>query len=254
MTKQDFRAGPPAFDYDRAAPNYDKYRKAWGFHVGPVIELARKHAPERVLELGPGTGNSGGAFLEAYPCRLIGADRSWGMLARAREKGLPAAWLNADAHHIPLADACVDFVFGVLMLHHLTDLAVAMAECRRVLDRGCAAFVTASHSFIERHPLNAYFPSFSTIDKARFPTIGRIEAAMADAGFAETGTLFVKAPPQAIDGAYVEKVASKFISTYALIDDAEFDAGLERLRRDVAGLGALDTPLEWESVVVWGRA
>lgn len=245
---------PSRFDYDKEAHRYDRHRKVGGPFIAPLVQLAQASRARRVLEIGPGTGNNTRAFHEAHPCALIGLDRSRGMLEAAHAKDLDAAWIQADATRLPLADATFDFIFGVLVLHHLPDVRPLFQESRRVLRRGHAAFVTSPHGFIDNHPINRYFPSFARIDKARFQSVEALWDAMRSAGFSQVGAEHTKAPPEPIDARYVEKVAGKFISTYTYIPDPEFQEGLARLRDDVAQNGSLDTPVEWESVTVWGRA
>ena len=240
-------------DYDRIARYYDDYRGGGGPYMPRLRELAAACRAGCVLELGAGTGNNTQAFLREYACPLVALERSAGMLAQGRTKGLPALWLHASAEAIPLADASVPFVFGVYILHHLPDLAVVFRECARVIGRGYAAFVTASTSFICRHPMNRYFPSFAKVDTARFQPLESVEEALRMSGFVETAAEHFVDRPRPIDQAYVDRVAGKFISTYDLLPEGEFEAGLARLRADVAYTGQLDIPIVWESSVVWGR-
>lgn len=241
------------FDFDAVAHRYDRHRRPGGPFIPPLVRLAQESSARHVLEIGPGTGNSTQAFLASYPCELTGLDLSDGMLREAQRKGLGARWVNGDAHFLPLADGSVDFIFGVLFLHHLEDPRAFFHECYRVLGQGCAAFATTAHSFIERHPMNRYFPSFAAIDKARFPSIEDVLAHFTASGFSELGTERAKARPEPIDSKYVEKVANKFISTYAVIPKDEFEAGLRRLRGDVEREGRLAGDMEWEAEIVWGR-
>ena len=217
-----------------------------------LVALASEATARHVLEIGAGTGNNTQPFLERYPCVLTALEPSRGMLARARAKGIPARWVQGSAVGIPLPDACAGLVFGVYVLHFFPDMARLFAECARVLGEGCAVFVTAPSSFIERHPMNDYFPSFAKVDKARFQREEDVERAMRQAGFSRTGRRRFKAPPRPIDKAYVHGVADKFISTYELLPPAEFDEGLNRLRAGVDRMGRLDVDVVWESVVVWG--
>ncbi|HUW60658.1 MAG TPA: class I SAM-dependent methyltransferase [Candidatus Bathyarchaeia archaeon] len=242
-------------DYDKIAPEYDRHRPGRGPYMPQLVELAREVGAGDVLELGCGTGRSAAEFLEGYPCRLIALDPSLGMLEKAREKGLRGVeWVRGSATHIPLSGGSVQFVFGVFFIHHVPDLAGVSGECARVIRRGAVGFVTASTEFIKRHPMNRYFPSLAGVDLARFRTGGEIEAALRGAGFGRTRVGSHKAPPQPIDEAYVQKVSAKFTSTYELIPPEEFEAGLERLKADVAGNGGrLDEPVEWEWTLVTAK-
>ena len=241
-------------NYDSVAPTYDEHRGARGpaFDTRTLAELARECEARTVLELGAGTGGKTSGFLAEYPCRIIGLDLSAGMLAKARAKGLGADWIQGSAAHIPLADASVDFVFGVYVLHHLDGLDAPFRECARVLGKGRAVFITAPTDFIERHPMNAYFPSFAKVDLARFQSSEAIREALRRAGFRDICAKRMVAAPRPIDRAFVERVANKFISTYLLIPEDEFTAGLARLRADVREKGRLNVPLVWEALTVWG--
>jgi len=161
--------------------------------------------------------------------------------------------LQAGAEQIPLANGSVDFLFGVYVLHHLPDLERVLCECARVIRRGYAAFVTASPDYIERHPMNRYFPSFAAIDKARFQSIETILDAFRHTGFHEADAEHFADQPKPIGREYVEKVEHKVFSTYTLLPPAEFAEGLERLKADVAKTGRLDCDIVWESVMVWAR-
>lgn len=239
-------------DYDKIAPNYDNHRRVGGPYMPHLIQLARQVDAKRVLELGCGTGNSTRAFLQSYPCRLVALDPSEGMLSEARGKDLQyVQLLRASATHVPLSDASIQFVFGVFFLHHVSDVAAVARECRRVLSRGAAAFVTASTHFIKSHPMNRYFPSLPAVDRARFRTGTEIQAALRHAHFPRTRVQTCKTNPQPIDNAYVQKVAAKFISTYELIPPQEFQSGLARLKAEVANAGGkLKEEVAWEWTLV----
>jgi tRNA (cmo5U34)-methyltransferase len=84
-------------------------------------------APERVLELGMGTGETTRRLIESYPdAWVIGLDSSPDMVYRARE-----AYDDVQLARIedPLPDGPWDLVIGVLSIHHLS------AELKRELFR-----------------------------------------------------------------------------------------------------------------------
>src|SRR5262245_2318384 len=75
--------------------------------------------PERVLELGMGTGETTRRLIEAHPDSwVIGLDASPEMVFRARE-----AYDDVQLARIedPLPDGPWDLVIGVLSIHHLTS-------------------------------------------------------------------------------------------------------------------------------------
>lgn len=76
-------------------------------------------APDRVLELGMGTGETTRRLLEAYPdAWVIGLDASPQMVFRARESYDDVQLARMED---PLPDGPWDLVVSVLSIHHLTD-------------------------------------------------------------------------------------------------------------------------------------
>lgn len=241
------------FDYDRAAERYDAYRKGGGPFLGFLHELARRSNATQVLELGAGTGNNTQAFLDIYPCTLFGLELSRAMVKRAAGKVAAAHWIQGRAEHLPFRSASFDFVFAVLVLHHIREILPVMQECRRVLRRGYVAFVTSPHDFIDRHPMNRYFPSFAAIDKARFHPIEKIENALKLAGFSEVHAKRIIGEPQPLDHHYLEKVKGRFLSTFDLLPPDELEQGIARLQADIDQYGVVPIEMRWECVTVWGR-
>lgn len=94
-----------------AVPRYDELQEA---AVGAI-----PFAPERVLELGMGTGETTRRLIEAYPDSwVVGLDASPDMVFRARE-----AYDDVQLARIedPLPDGPWDLVIGVLSIHHLNS-------------------------------------------------------------------------------------------------------------------------------------
>ena len=91
-------------------PRYDELQEA--------AIAAIPFAPERVLELGMGTGETTRRLIEAYPDSwVIGLDSSPDMVFRAREMYDDVQLARIED---PLPDGPWDLVIGVLSIHHLT--------------------------------------------------------------------------------------------------------------------------------------
>ncbi|MGV1048999.1 MAG: class I SAM-dependent methyltransferase [Solirubrobacterales bacterium] len=91
-------------------PRYDELQEA--------AIAAIPFAPERVLELGMGTGETTRRLIEAYPdAWVIGLDSSPDMVFRAREMYDDVQLARIED---PLPDGPWDLVIGVLSIHHLT--------------------------------------------------------------------------------------------------------------------------------------
>ncbi len=135
--------------YDEAAAHYDRTRVPIGAEIiRDALEAADRPASEMtLLDAGCGTGAYSAALARVLG-RLIGIDRSAGMLAAARAKlegiGGNVDLLRGDLLHLPLADASLDAVMFNQVLHHLEDgsdsdypgHAAALAEAVRVLKPG----------------------------------------------------------------------------------------------------------------------
>ncbi|MDQ1302302.1 MAG: malonyl-CoA O-methyltransferase, partial [Pseudomonadota bacterium] len=91
--------------------------------------------PQRVLDLGTGTGRALPALAARFPtAELIALDLTEDMLkVAARREGASPLTVCGNASHLPLADASVDMVFSSLMIHWCTSLDSLFAEVRRVL-------------------------------------------------------------------------------------------------------------------------
>jgi len=92
-------------------PRYDELQRA-------AVE-AIPFAPDRVLELGMGTGETTRVLLEAYPdAWIIGLDASPDMVYRLREEYDDVQLARMED---PLPDGPWDLVISVLAIHHLRD-------------------------------------------------------------------------------------------------------------------------------------
>lgn len=92
-------------------PRYDELQEA-------TIE-AIPFPPQRVLELGVGTGETTRRLLERYPdAQVTGLDAQPEMVFKARELGIEVRLARMED---PLPDGPWDLVLSVLSVHHLDD-------------------------------------------------------------------------------------------------------------------------------------
>jgi demethylmenaquinone methyltransferase/2-methoxy-6-polyprenyl-1,4-benzoquinol methylase len=123
--------------FDAIAPRYDLLNRVltFGLDVGWRRRAVRSldlPAGSRVLDLACGTGDLCRA-LEAAGHRVVGVDRSAGMLAAARTR---APLVRGDCLDLPVPDAAVDGVVCGFALRNFLSLEPFLAECARVLRRG----------------------------------------------------------------------------------------------------------------------
>jgi malonyl-CoA O-methyltransferase len=145
LDRKSVRAG-----FARAAARYDAAAVLQREIAGRL--LARldymRIAPQRILDLGCGTGYAIGLLRKRYPAAyLVGLDIAFAMTATARVRALPrlpfglgrhlsrSRFISADAEALPFADRSFDLIFSNLALQWCDPDAV-FRECRRVLRPG----------------------------------------------------------------------------------------------------------------------
>ncbi len=95
--------------------------------------------PERVLELGMGTGETTRRLIEAYPeSWVVGLDASPDMVFRARQSYDDVQLARMED---PLPDGPWDLVISVLSVNQLSDNDQLQALCRRVSEQSRAFVV-----------------------------------------------------------------------------------------------------------------
>jgi SAM-dependent methyltransferase len=102
----------------------------------PMLEMLPLAQARDILDLGAGTGELLEDLSRCAPhARIVGVDRSEGMLRVARARG--ARFLAAmDAQRLGFAPAAFDVAVCVFMLFHLSDPLAGLRELRRVLRPG----------------------------------------------------------------------------------------------------------------------
>lgn len=245
---------PSAPDFGARAARYDELRPTddnwWDlFHAAVHAGDLRGR---RVLDAGCGTGALAVALSEQ--ARVWAVDSSPEMLevARARAGADRVGWRVADVTALPFRDGWFDRAVMRLVVH-LFDRPRAFAEALRVLSLdGRLVIATFDPAHFDRYWLNELFPSLEHIDRERFPSPGSLEAELGAAGFAEVELTRLSQVGELSRDDALEKVRGKHISTFDLIDDAEYEAGLVRAERELPD--PVRYSLEWLIAVATARA
>ncbi len=179
-----------------------------------------------MLDIGCGTGRLEAAL--AGRARVWGVDAEPAMLEVARRNAPEATFKQGRAEQLPFKDGW--FERAVMWLSsHLVERPAAFAEARRVLGpEGRLAVVTFDPSYFDAFWLNALFPSMERVDRARFSTVGELEGELRAAGFAqvELATLSQRGTRTRTEA--LERIRGRHISTFDLISEEEYEAGLAR--------------------------
>jgi demethylmenaquinone methyltransferase/2-methoxy-6-polyprenyl-1,4-benzoquinol methylase len=92
---------------------------------------------DRVLDVATGTGLVARELVRATGCRVVGVDRSAGMLAEARRRVNGSVELvEAGADALPFADAEFDALTFTYLLRYVDDPAATLSELARVVKPG----------------------------------------------------------------------------------------------------------------------
>lgn len=167
--------------FDRISGVYDVMNSVMtaGLHTDwrdRAVDLSRVGPGSDALDLCCGTGDLTLALRERIgpDGRVVGADFSEPMLARAREKsgqsGVAVEFAHADALALPYADASFDAVTVGFGARNLADLDQGIAEMARVLRPG-GRLVILEITQPTREPMKSFFSFW--FDRA-VPAIGEV--------------------------------------------------------------------------------
>ena len=221
-------------DYDREAGAYARNRRV---HPGVLaaLEAPGRVGPRRdVLEVGCGSGQYLAALCASGAARLFGLEPSAGMRGQAGQNLPPEVIILAGrAEDLPFKRERFDLVYTVDVVHQLTDTAAFFGEAFRALKPGGRILTATDSEWVirNRRPLSNYFPETVLLELARYPSINRLKAEMAGAGFenitedqTEYHYLLQDAAP------YREKA----FSILHLISEEQHARGLALLEKDLA--------------------
>ncbi len=232
-------------DFGRLAATYDELRPAdrhWR-ELFDVLVAEGELLTGRVLDAGCGTGNLVAALAERG-VRAWGVDPSPEMLAVARGKNVRGAgFKEGRAEALPFKDGWFDRVVCQLVVH-LVDRPRAFAEARRVLaPEGRIVIATFEPEHFGRFWLNRFLPSLEAIDRTRFPTREQLAAELAAAGFSPPRLTTLHQEVWLDREKALERLRGRHISTFDLIDEAEYEAGVALAERELPE--RVDSTRDW---------
>ena len=159
----------------------------------PALQRA---PPQRVLDLGCGTGRASAAMQKRWPkAQVVSLDLALPMLQQAREASKRAVgWLSspfarkpmqvcADARALPLAESSVDVLFSNLCLQWVEDLDAVFAGFRRVLKPDGLLLISSFGPETLRELREAFAQADSAPHVSPFADIAAFGDALVRAGF-----------------------------------------------------------------------
>jgi SAM-dependent methyltransferase len=192
-----------------------------------------------VLDIGCGTGRFLAQLDEV--AKAWGVDRSPEMLEVARSRAGGAGLKLGSAEELPFKDGWFERA-TMWLVAHLVDRPRAFAEAARVLEPGGRfAVATFDPSYFDSFWLNELFPSMERIDRERFPTADELTAELAD--FAGVRLIGISQGGALSREDALERIRGKHISTFDLIAEDEYEAGLARAERELPE--RVDYRIEW---------
>src|SRR5437588_4079271 len=230
-------------DFGRRAASYDELRPV-DENWWELFELLVREGDlrgRRVLDAGSGTGRFAAAL--ADEARVWGIDPTPEMLEVARSRAPKVRFKQASAEQLPFKDAWFERAVLWLVVH-LVERPRAFAELHRVLAPGGRLLVaTFDPSYFDEFWLNRLFPSMEAIDRARFPAREELTAELAAASFGATRIVPLSQRATLDRERALEKIRGRHISTFDLIGDDEYRAGLERAERELSD--RIEIAVEW---------
>ena len=230
--------------YDRARAISVEARRQW---LAPLRRFVSRPAP-LVVDLACGTGRFTGGLARELEARVVGVDAAATMLAKAVGNVADArvAFVRADAAAIPLAAGAADVVFVSMAWHHFDDPAAVAAEIRRVLrSGGILAIRNAMTDTLDEVPYLPFFPGARRQNLERLPARGPLTALAQSAGFRRAHHDVIVMQMAESWAAYGDKVGMRAYSDLAVLDDAEFEAGMAALRAHAAPAGPVLEPVDY---------
>jgi SAM-dependent methyltransferase len=237
-------------DFAPMAARYDELRPA-SLDLAELT-LAELVGSRRLLDVGCGTGRFAALAADRLGARVWGIDPSPEMLAQARARGARGCgWKQATAERLPFKEGWFDAVHAHLVLHLVESRDRAIAEMVRVLGwDGRMVIVSFRPEHFDHFHLAPYFPSLVEIDRARFPDPDLVVGELRLAGLDHVSERAVRRRVRLEPAVVLARVRGRYISTLHLLDEREYQSGLEQLERDLSARAtAVESELVWSLTV-----
>jgi ubiquinone/menaquinone biosynthesis C-methylase UbiE len=227
-------------DYDRISSTFDKGRSLSEENLQIWLELIAQYSQSlegaELLDLGCGTGRFSLPIAQRLLFRVTGADSSYEMLNRGREKDSKnlVKWDWQDAANLTYPNGSFDIVFMSQLLHNVDVPLMVLKQCNRVLrEQGTILIRYGSLEQISKDVEHVFFPEILPIDEIRWPSVSMVESWLGMAGFINMYSTAVTQRKYKDGIAHLKAIATKSMSVLTLISDEAFERGFRRLEEYV---------------------
>jgi SAM-dependent methyltransferase len=227
---------PDPSDFASRAATYDELRPLdhGALDLIELVVCEAQLAGRRVLDVGCGTGRLAAFLAAEHGAHVSGLDPSPEMLAVAERRQNPGVELVLGrAEQLPFPDGQFERAVMFLVVQHV-DRPRAFAEVARVLaPSGRFAVVTPHPDFFGGYWMTGFFPSYLEVERARFPAQAALTAEFAAAGFASSRFVEHWQQRSYERDLALRRISGRFASTFELIPDDEYRAGLARAEKEL---------------------
>jgi len=231
---------PRRVDYDAISHLYDSQPHRTKTVDPELLALMSQRTGDArlsILDIACGTGNQLVANRSVVPFdRLVGLDRSQGMLRQARAKAPSITWIGADAAALPFRDGSFDFISCQFAFHHIEDKTRMLQEGFRILRaEGCLVLRNLCPQECPDWLYYYYFPEARVRDFEDFWPPDAVITAMRDCGFGPVRAerehrYFEEDLLSCLETVQRRDTCSQLLA----ISDNAYEAGLRRLTRELA--------------------
>jgi ubiquinone/menaquinone biosynthesis C-methylase UbiE len=219
--------------------------------IGLWLDVIAEQLPgpiTSILDLGCGTGRFSIPLGRRFDARVTGIDPSEAMLQQARKKSAgDVQYVQGRGEQIPLLAGSVQLVFASMVFHHLTTPETFAGECCRVLASGGAVFLrTGIRERARSYPQSEFFPGSILLMEQRLPSPEFIREVFFRGGFVaeKEGVVFQRIAANLQE--FADRTATRADSVLRDVDDSEFEAGIEAIRRKALGTdGPVVEPIDY---------
>ncbi len=225
-------------DYTEKSETFDHYRSfskaVLEKYIGNFEDLASLRGGERILDAGAGTGRFAIPLSKKY--RVVALDCSIEMIQKGFAKSRKVRWVSGDITRTPFKQKHFDCTLLAYVIHQTPDFNAVIEEMARLSPK-CIIITTDMYRCLPSL-IGKAFPGIIEIDSERFPLIEDLEGAFILTGFERVRARRILLEETLTKERFMAKIKHKYISTFDLISEAEFDDGLakmEKLLADIPG-------------------